>query len=80
MSDAGPVYLLWRAGGAKPAEERFATLDAALDAAEARWETLQHQAPRVMDRRRVLLASTEELRHAVGPEDAEPDAQPSGGS
>lgn len=71
MSDAGPVYLRWRSGGPKPAEERYETLDAALDAAEARWETLQHMAPQVLDRRRVLLASTEELRKAVGPEGEE---------
>lgn len=76
MSDAGPVYLRWRSGGPKPEEERFDTLDAALDAAEARWDGLQHQAPQVLDRRRVLLASTEELRRAVGPEADAPPAGP----
>jgi hypothetical protein len=66
----GPVYLRWRAaGGAAPELERFADLDAALDAVEARWEALQHQAPQVLDGRRVLLASTEELKQMMEAEE-----------
>ena len=61
MSPQGPVYLRWRAGRPRPEEERFDTLDAALDAVEARWAALQHQAPQVLDARRVLLFSTAEL-------------------
>ncbi len=61
MAASGPVYLRWRAGRALPEDERFDTLDAALDAAEARWATLQHQAPRILDSRHVLLLSTTEL-------------------
>jgi hypothetical protein len=59
----GPFYLRWNAGGSLAAqqEESFVTLNAALDAVEARWDTLQHQAPRVFDRRRVLYASTADL-------------------
>jgi hypothetical protein len=67
----GPVYLRWRpvSGGAAPETERFADLDAALDAVEARWETLQHAAPQVLDGRRVLLASTEELKQMMEAEE-----------
>ena len=61
MSPQGPVYLRWRAGRPRPEEERFDTLDAALDAVEARWAALQHQAPQILDARRVLLLSTAEL-------------------
>ena len=61
MSVQGPVYLRWRAGRPRPEEERFDTLDAALDAVEARWATLQHQAPQILDARRILLLSTAEL-------------------
>lgn len=57
----GPVYLRWRAGRPAPEEEQFPDLDAALDAVEARWETLQHQVPQILDARRVLLVSTAEL-------------------
>lgn len=61
MSGTGPVYLRWREERPIPKEERFETLDAALDAVEARWETLQHQAPQILDARRILLLSTAEL-------------------
>lgn len=61
MTVVGPVYLRWRAGRPAPEEERFDTLDAALDAVEARWESLQHQAPQILDMRRLLLLSTQEL-------------------
>jgi hypothetical protein len=61
MSVQGPVYLRWRAGRPRPEEERFDTLDAALDAVEARWAALQHRAPQILDARRVLLLSTAEL-------------------
>jgi hypothetical protein len=61
MSPQGPVYLRWRAGRPRPEEERFDTLDAALDAVEARWAALQHQAPQILDARRILMLSTAEL-------------------
>ena len=61
MSVQGPVYLRWRAGRPMPEEARFETLDAALDAVETRWEALRHQAPQVLDARRILLLSTAEL-------------------
>lgn len=61
MDVQGPVYLRWRAARPAPEEERFETLDAALDALESRWEDLRHQAPQVLDARRVLLLSTAEL-------------------
>ena len=61
MSVQGPFYLRWRAGRPRPEEERFDTLDAALDVVEARWAALRHQAPQVLDARRVLLFSTAEL-------------------
>ena len=61
MSEQGPVYLRWRAGRPLPEEERFETLDAALDAVEARWAELQAQAPQLLDARRILLLSTAEL-------------------
>ncbi len=61
MSVQGPVYLRWRTGRPWPEEERFDTLDAALDAVEARWAALQHRAPQILDARRVLLLSTAEL-------------------
>ena len=63
MTYTGPAFLRWRNGDAPaPLLERFDSLDEALDAVEARWPELQHQAPQVLDARRVLLASTEELR------------------
>ena len=63
MSQTGPVYLRWRAAGTPAPElERFADLDAALDAVEARWATLRDQAPQVLDARKVLLLTTEQLR------------------
>ena len=59
----GPFYLRWRVESApKPEMERFDDLDAALDAVEARWAELRGQAPQILDTRRVLLLSTEELR------------------
>jgi hypothetical protein len=42
--------------------ERFEDLDAALDALETRWAELRDQVPQILDARRVLLLSTEELR------------------
>jgi len=69
MTVEGPAYLRWRAGRPKPEEERFETLDAALDAVEARWEVLRHQAPQVLDARRILLLSTAELEAMVAAED-----------
>lgn len=72
----GPVYLRWRpAGAVAPEMERFADLDAALDALEARWEELRDAAPQILDARKVLLLSTEALREefAAGPsETSEP--------
>ena len=61
MSVQGPVYLRWRAGRPLPEEARFETLDAALDAVEARWDELRQQAPQLLDSRRILLLSTAEL-------------------
>jgi hypothetical protein len=59
----GPVFLRWRPAGSSAAEmERFDDLDTALDAVEARWATLRDQAPAVLDARKVLLLSTDELR------------------
>jgi hypothetical protein len=59
----GPVFLRWRPSGAPaPEMERFDDLDTALDAVEARWATLRDQAPQVLDGRKVLLLSTDELR------------------
>jgi hypothetical protein len=70
MTDKGPVFLRWRVqGGVAPKEEQFATLDDALDAVEARWEELQHQAPQILDRRRVLAVTTEELREMMTAEE-----------
>ena len=69
MSMQGPVYLRWRAGRPAPEEERFETLDAALDAVEARWDAIQHQAPQILDARRVLLLSTAELLSMAEEED-----------
>jgi len=59
----GPFYLRWRVESApKPEMERFDDLDAALDAVEERWATLRDQAPQILDARKVLLLSTDELR------------------
>lgn len=65
----GPVYLRSRTGGPAPLLESFPDLDAALDAVEARWETLQHQVPQILDARRVLLVSTEDLQRMMAEED-----------
>ena len=67
--EQGPAYLRWRVTGAAPETERFATLNAALDAVEARWEALQHQAPQVLDHRKVLVASTDDLKKMMEAED-----------
>jgi hypothetical protein len=69
MAEEGPVYLRWRAGRPLPEEERFDTLDAAYDAIEARWATLQYLSPQLLDARRILLLSTAELR-AMADEEA----------
>ncbi len=69
MSTQGPVHLRWRASGAAPETETFPDLDAALDAVEERWETLQHQAPQILDHRKILLISTEQLKDAMVEED-----------
>ena len=65
----GPAFLRWRAGGKAPEVESFATLDEALDAIEARWEELQDKAPQILDARRVLLISTDDLRRAMEEEE-----------
>lgn len=69
MSATGPFYLRSRQGGTAPVLEQFATLDEALDAVEARWDTLQHQVPQVLDARKVLLVSTDELVRMMEEED-----------
>jgi hypothetical protein len=69
LTQSGPCTLRWRAGRPSPEEERFENLDAALDAVEARWDTLQHQAPQVLDQRKVLLLSTSELQEMMAAED-----------
>lgn len=71
MSDTGPVYLRTRQGGPAPTLEQFGSLDEALDAVEARWETLQHQVPQILDARRVLLVSTEDLMRMMAEEEDE---------
>lgn len=65
MTTQGPVHLRWRSAGAAPETETFPDLDAALDAVEDRWESLQHQAPQILDHRRILLISTEQLKAAM---------------
>ena len=65
MTTPGPVHLRWRAAGAAPETESFPDLDAALDAVEDRWETLRHQAPQILDARRILLITTEQLEAAM---------------
>lgn len=65
----GPVHLRWRDSGAAPQTEEFPDLDAALDAVEERWETLRHQAPQILDARRILLITTEQLEAAMVEED-----------
>jgi hypothetical protein len=63
MDQQGPVFLRWRPAAAPAPElERFEDLDTALDALEARWAELRDLAPQVLDARRVLLLSTDELR------------------
>ena len=71
MSDKAPAYLRWHTGGVAPETERFASLDAALDAVEARWETLRDQAPQVLDHRKVLVASTDDLVRMMAADDTE---------
>ena len=65
MTTPGPVHLRWRSAGAAPETEAFPDLDAALDAVEDRWEELQHQAPQILDARRILLITTEQLQAAM---------------
>lgn len=65
MAANGPVYLRWRAGRPAAEEERFASADEALDAVVARWESLQHQAPQLLDARRSLMLTTEEVTAIV---------------
>ncbi len=66
MSDPqGPDHLRYRAAGPAPVVETFPDLDAALDAVEARWETLRHQAVQVLDPRKLLLLSTAELEEMM---------------
>lgn len=65
MTTLGPVYLRWRSAGAAPEIESFPDLDAALDAVEDRWESLQDQAPQILDHRKILLISTEQLKAAM---------------
>ena len=65
MTTTGPVTLRWRGNGSAPETETFPDLDAALDAVEARWETLQHQAPQILDHRKILLISTDQLKGAM---------------
>ncbi|HWT08974.1 MAG TPA: hypothetical protein VN329_07400 [Roseomonas sp.] len=65
MTTQGPVHLRWRSAGAAPETEAFPDLDAALDAVEDRWEELQHQAPQILDARRILLITTEQLQAAM---------------
>lgn len=67
----GRVWLRWRGAGAEPELESFPDLDAAVDAVVARWAVLQARAPQLLDGRKVLLASTEELRGIVEEETAE---------
>lgn len=74
MTTQGPVYLRWRASGAAPETEAFADLDAAFDAIEERWETLQHQAPQILDHRRILMISTDQLKAAMVEEEDEGQA------
>lgn len=69
MTATGPFYLRSRQGGPAPVLEQFATLDDTLDAVEARWEALQHEVPQILDARRVLLVSTEELVRMMEEED-----------
>jgi hypothetical protein len=74
MSAQGPVFLRWREARPIPLEERFETIDAALDAVEARWPALQHQAPQILDSRRILMFSTAELAGLAEPEEEAPPA------
>lgn len=63
MSQTGSVFLRWRPAGTQAPElERFDDLDAALDAVEARWAEIRDHAPQILDARRVLLLTTEQLR------------------
>lgn len=73
MTTQGPIHLRWRTAGAAPEMETFPDLDAALDAVEARWETLQHQAPQILDSRRILLITTDQLVASMVDEDESAD-------
>ena len=61
MTTHAPVHLRWRSAGAAPGSKTVPDLDAV----EARWETLQHQAPQMLDARRILLISTKQLKAAM---------------
>lgn len=65
MAADGPVYLRWRSERRAPEEERFEDADKALDAIEARWTSLQHQAPQLLDARRILMLTTAEIAAIV---------------
>jgi hypothetical protein len=59
----GPVFLRYRPEGrVAPEFEKFDDIDAALDALEARWAELRGAAPQILDQRKVLLLSTEQLQ------------------
>ncbi|MBX9700506.1 MAG: hypothetical protein K2X74_13790, partial [Acetobacteraceae bacterium] len=62
-------YLRSRQSGPAPTLESFKTLDDALDAVEARWQALQHQVPQILDARKVLLISTDDLVRMMAEED-----------
>lgn len=76
MTATSPVILRWWAGGPAPSEERFENLDAALDAVEERWDSLQDQAPQILDARRVLMISTDDLHKAMDAEEQEGAGEP----
>lgn len=76
MAVDGPVYLRWRAGRPAPEEERFETADEALDAVEARWSSLQHHVPQLLDARRILMLSTAELAAVVAESLADTPSDP----
>lgn len=78
MALDGPVYLRWRAGRPVAEEECFASTDGALDAVVARWSSLQHQVPQLLDARRILMLSTAELADIVTEELSDPAAKSEG--
>jgi hypothetical protein len=80
IGGTGPVHLRWRPAGAGPAPvtETFDTLDAALDAVEARWEEIRAGAPQILDARRVLLVSTGDLERMMAAEEDEAEGTSAG--